>query len=70
MEMLRFTKYPLLLDNIAKYTGNHSVWRPLLVRRCNSFPLENERFSVSCSCVLVNSSQSIADCQLFDPHRR
>lgn len=21
MEMLRFTKYPLLLDNIAKYTG-------------------------------------------------
>lgn len=25
MEMLRFTKYPLLLDNIAKYTGNNSL---------------------------------------------
>lgn len=29
MEMLRFTKYPLLLDNIAKYTGNHSSSRSL-----------------------------------------
>lgn len=39
VEMQRVTKYPLLLDNIAKYTGTSTEkqWRKLPIRMLGGF---------------------------------
>lgn len=48
VEMLRFTKYPLLLDNIAKYTGKRTrrIGASCWCNVANHFPPRFKRFSV------------------------